>query len=253
MSLCDAYCDRLDLVTHGYVKENIKSTPIPTDVVELIKIWHSNHEIPKLCFNLLSSHEKLLFECFLDKNSCNILDINKYTFKYETRPTEVTETAVIEEGEKDITHFYDENNLIAFVSIKNLNGVFYGSRNGKFILFAKDSRDKVVAQVDIFQEYRNFLYFVARIDFDEIDINNKDKLYLKDWMELKNTFNISCDELLWKRIFYFVNFVAEKKNDYHINESNFEQLAQLNLQFDKFDMAMQELGRAIRKRHNIPF
>ena len=255
MTLCETYIHRLDLLTHGYGKENIQSTTIPAEVAELIKIWHSNNEIPKLCFNLLSSHDEVLFECFFDKNNWNILDIHKYTFKYKTCPTEDGETTKNEqddEGEKDIIHFYDENNLIAFVSIKNLNGLYYDSRKGKFTLFAKDSSGEVVAQVDIFEEYRNFLYFVAGIDFDYIDINDKGKLDLMDWMEVKNTFNIPCDELLWKRIFYCANFLDERENDYHINENNLEQLTEMDWKFEKIDVVIRELVTAVRKKHNIP-
>jgi len=57
---------------------------IPKDITQLIKIWHSNNEIPKLNLKALATSTSVYFECALDKNHWGILNIHKYTFKYET-------------------------------------------------------------------------------------------------------------------------------------------------------------------------
>ena len=115
MALSKLYIKRLDLLTHGYIKENIKAMAVPQDVMELIKIWHSNDEVPQLVFNMiLQSNDKTAFEVYLDKPHWNILDINKFTLSYD-----ITQIILIAKNKIDASKFYDKEHLITFFEIDN--------------------------------------------------------------------------------------------------------------------------------------
>ena len=247
--------DQLDLLTHGYSKSNNASDNlIPDEIAELIKIWHSNNELPKLHFNLLTVADGLAFEFFWDdKTDCKVLGINKYTFKYETcnKPTYFTEAddeeeeiAPNENGQVNITHFYDEQHLVSFVRIENRNKSFFSQRDGKFRLSAIDLNDNVVTEVEICQSYSGMGWGGNVIeDCGQIGLRNKGTLYLKDWMGLKDKFHIlcACDDLLWKRLFYFANFMAARPNNYQMNKMDLAGI-DIEYQLKEFEKALAKLA-----------
>ena len=227
MMCVEAYKKRLDLLLDGYVKQNSNLSIIPIEIIDLIKIWHSNDETPKLILNLLSIElEQILFECYFDKNHWNILDINKYTLSYEitTDQDEVSNTLpvdqqsrpywsnghqkplVVKTGEKDITHFYDAQNLVGFVSLKE--EYHYMDVYGKFTLYAKDFSDDIVASASITTEIDFDWGIFCDPQFELIDVNDNQRVVLNEWMRLRKQYELNGDDLLWKRIFYFGNFIV---------------------------------------------
>ena len=254
MSLCETYHQRLKLLTNGYVKEITQNMEIPTEITELIKIWHGKNITPKLQFNMLMSCDKIMFEIYLDKTDCKVLNINKYTIQYETHHKENTfldaaysmynveeEIVPKENGQENITHFYDKHNLIAFVGINNTNKDYFSSRDGTFKLSAKDTNDCVVAEADISTEYGTSLYLGIYADFGKIDVNGKGKVNLKDWMEVKNILNIVCNDLLWKRIFYFANFMAGRDNDYYMDKDDLRRVCERFYKVEEYENVVRKL------------
>ena len=63
MSVSKVYERRLDLLSHGYVKQYIHSQKMPMDIIECIETWHNNHSHPKLKFNIISLYNSIVLGC----------------------------------------------------------------------------------------------------------------------------------------------------------------------------------------------
>ena len=258
MALCFAYQERLDLLTHGYVKENIKDVNIPIEIIKLMKLWHSNLEIPKLIFNIIKISEegdKIALECYLDKPDWGILDIQKYHISYDIAPSSAPNTDsdsdeyaecvyFVQEGEKIITHFYVKEQSLAFVFINSRQPTRMKTCN--FTLCAKNSNDKTVNA-----NYINHIYkhgnseWAVTCDFSLIDIKNKGKITLDEWVllgdKLDSGFKKKIDNSLWIRIFYFANFMAERNNDYFIDGTYLQLLCEPEYELSEYEIAIDKL------------
>ena len=245
-TLCDAYRNRLDLLTHGYVKLNIKSSTIPNEIIQLIKIWHSNHDndIPRLYFNIVSiNDDRIIVECYFDKKDWNILDIQQIAVSYDIKSEGYTHKLYEEIGGRKFTHFYDKSNLISFIKIKNTPMFLGSNRKATFEICAKDSNNNIIIQSKISKCYPGSFFNPLHywVPLNLTDVCNKNKVSLKEWMSLKYTLNVCCNDLVWKRLFYYANFKAERVDDYHVNNEDFGFICHIHLETGDLDDAVDKI------------
>eukprot|EP01084_Bolivina_argentea_P120770 214112_1 len=206
MSQHDTYLHRLDRLCHGYVRNSSTNrNRYPIDMIELIKICHSNNESPKLVFNVLlsSTDGNCSFECFLDKMCWNILNINTYTFHYEVEGKYIYSNDSTDKQGSCEVKLYDSINYLGF-------GKFPCMHAGRFDLYAKDANDNIVLKSENIRKEITYSALDTGMDADywnKFDVENKGKLSLNDWIEAKNRLNNKSAEFIWKRVFYFVNFM----------------------------------------------
>eukprot|EP01084_Bolivina_argentea_P266091 451219_1 len=210
------YHCRLDLLTSGYMRENLTGFIIPEEVVELVKLWHSSYECPILMLNLLTNSKTLglTFEFYLDKNPGNIFNITKCKLIYNL----VIGSEVLN-GHQNITHFYDFEHFIGFCIINQSQFTF-----AEFTLQMLDSDDNILMETSKqFSSYipdcqNRYDRHVAK-SLRNVANNNRNVL-LNDWMSTKHRLYISESNLLWRRIFFFANFRVQRNSNYCVNGSD---------------------------------
>ena len=246
MSLLDVYPRRLDLCICGYSKQNIKSE-IPNDVIKMIKTWHSDNQVAKLklVFSLLLITQRdyqVVFESYLKGNDLNLLDVSKYSFSSSVMFQDQNDFYCYEQIDQDIDHIYDNEQYLSYMSIK----IGRKSLKGDFNVIARDSMNNVIAESKIeLSEYRCYdkskqLLVDARLS--SIDVNKNGRLSLNEWVALKHENNISDNDFLWKRVFYFANFMSQRESDYRINERDFNIICEAGkYELKEFDDFVQKL------------
>ena len=177
MAQPDIYLYRLDVLSHGYLRQiSSHNEECPLDIIELVKIWNTNHQSPKLMFNvLLAEYDNIVFECFLDKNHWNILNISEYTLEYKTADPYSSKTQTPLKGECHIKNFYDNDICLGFGKFKSEFSIF--DKSGEFKISAKDAHDNVLIKshsIDQNVGCRFELY--ADVQFNKFDLENKGKL-----------------------------------------------------------------------------
>ena len=74
--------------------------------------------------------------------------------------------------------------------------------------------DDILAETQMENIYIDLeLYNLVFRGWNDIDINNKGSIILDDWMSVKDNICPDCDDLLWKKIFYFAKHISKQKND----------------------------------------
>ena len=212
MAQFSVYLHRLDVLSHGYIRQlTSDNKDCPLDIIELIKIWHSYNQCPKLIFNLLLSIDgDIVFECFLDKHHWNILNINKYTLLYNIRCIGFDDNALAPvQGQCHIHNVYDSDTLLAFGKFHHARRWY--AKSGEFKLSATDSKGNILIECDyIRQKIQDSISLYCLVRFDEFDIENKGQLSLNEWMHSNYTFSNNAHQYVWKRMFYFVNYMRDK-------------------------------------------
>eukprot|EP01083_Nonionella_stella_P201117 735944_1 len=91
----------------------------------------------------------------------------------------------------------------------------------QFNLYAKDSNCNVLINKNIKQQIDVIWNrWPEKVLF-------KEKLTLNEWIDAKKRLNIKGDELAWKAMFYFVNFMRDENDtDYYIDEAGFKLLCE---------------------------
>lgn len=244
MAVCKSYLKRLDLLTHGYIKDISEASNTPNEIINMIKIWHSNNEAPKLICNLLTIGDAIL-ECYLDRNHWNILDIDRYAATYIIDNSERNI-----KGTCDTSKFFEKENLISFITKPDeLRGLPWDGNNWVDVrISAKDSKGENIAQSDVITfdlDDLDIPYLIV-IDFDKtgIDVNNEGKVSLNEWMMFKNKIENEEDDLLWKRIFYFANFMNKTGRDYEMNSLGLRRVLEkiyISEEFDRVTSSLREM------------
>ena len=252
MSDCHIYLDRLEKLSHGFIREQIPNTPIPNDIVKAIQKWHSNEKSPKLIFDLLlvtsfNSANKIFLECYLDEPHWNILNICRFSVSYDiyTRIWIEDELANWRRTQAQgahayISNYYNDENLIAMFGIDidmedignedttDFEDWLYGDElEGTFELYAKDADNNILIKAEIKDIPLRYCYRndAVRLKgevfdyFEEIE-DESEKISLKEWMSLKDKLDIYWYDLLWRRIFYLANHMSDeyRERNFYLDE-----------------------------------
>ena len=185
----------------------------------------------------LSTDHDIILEAYVDKGNTNILDIDRYFFKYDVRINEMDENYA---GEGDVTLFYDKQHSLAFALAQSAS-VY--EKIAEYAVYAKDSDGNIVSKANLSKTYDSSIQYDSTPKFDAIDSEKKGNLLLDDWMALKGKLGIPGDDFVWQRVFYFANFMGGRVDvdDYHINILDLPGIAIVNFYEEEFENAVNKL------------
>eukprot|EP01084_Bolivina_argentea_P015811 29630_1 len=221
---------RLDLLICGYLKQYIILSELSFSVIELIKNLHTSDT--EITLNILCAEDKPLLECYLDRFVWNVLNINKFTLSYDI--VSILHGANQQDGyctdlvkkyvdEKDIIT-YNDDKIIGFAKIDTLK--LKGTRNLKFKVYARDIYNHVIIESD--EVCRSYYWNAPQVMYTEpvplfawnaIDKYKQEQILLNDWLLNIKELKVNGEEMIWKRLFYYVNFCGERYEELYF-ESN---------------------------------
>eukprot|EP01084_Bolivina_argentea_P273616 466124_1 len=190
------YEERLELLVCGYTKHHSNGLFIPFDLLNAIIHWHSKQ--PKLIVSMLNNDLEFLLEFYLDQPSNKLLNIAKYILSY----TDMNNNK--NSKQKMIQHF--ENNY--FVGFATIDIFIIGCRDVVVEVTAVDEHDKELIKSEKLAINCAIgpLTLLDEVNFDIIDINHNGYLNLDEFILAMKTLNIGFNELLYIRIFCYMNF-----------------------------------------------
>ena len=245
--------NKIHLLIYGYLREI--GLLIPVEIFELIKLWQTRH--PNLIINVIYNQWSFELEIYLDSKAHKLLNIDSYKINYGkianynkskwSKYSQNYDTTNAEIDEKDKkTLIINKNNIksdnhIAFIKQDWINGdcnyhpalfeCFGLDKNGKILL--KSAPITCTSRHGWLRCGGPIMPTMTVYNFKVIDIENKGFVTLNEWILSLKKLNIlndnnndnDIDELLIKRIFYYINFSSNRhiESELKITDHEFEQ------------------------------
>eukprot|EP01084_Bolivina_argentea_P273617 466125_1 len=210
------YQRQLELLVYGYMKQHSNGLFIPFALLNTIIQWHSKE--PKLIVNILENDFGFVLECYLDEPSNKLLNIDKYIVSYTFNDNDS------KESKQEIIKCFDNDYSIGFIEIGkadfNITELDLMS-DGLVEVTAVDENDNDLIKSEKLRVASGCpFYFKNRCkkDFDIIDIDHKGYVNLDEWILAMKRLNVGFNELLYIRIFCYMNFKANCYQNLKVKE-----------------------------------
>ena len=214
------YKERLELLVCGYSYENSGKISIPIVLLKCIEKWYNGPNEPKLKINVIDVHIPAHIECYFDNKVNNkLLNVNKYKLIY--KPSK--HALKFKSESTSINHINDKDHFIGFCRIRTKSTPIWSNQIFDFEVIAYDKDNNILVKLNKKLKLNNnskrcYLY-EPDIKIHWKCINNKDyyrygPVVVGEWTKSVRKLLINCDfnwnELLFRRIFYYINWVNNR-------------------------------------------
>ena len=194
-----------ELLIHGYVKENYKGAAVPHAILSLISKRHGKE--PKLIINQTRSDYKIHLELYLDRNPNKLLNIVEYQCEYNIEELSAVNNPTICDHKVVKSPCFDDIHCFSHLGIEKVEN--YLTKQYVLQCIGLDINKNILIKSEIMRinTRRITRYYNWRdCKFELIDTKGNNNVNYEAWMEAMNRLNINMDELIYKRVFWYLYF-----------------------------------------------